>query len=104
MATNPPKKSTNYIEYKDGFPYAALTIPVELREKLGKRKYRKKLDASSPRKAQLEASSLVAGWKKEIALHKALLDDEKANPLLKILMDALDLRQALTCKSSSLSS
>ena len=95
MATNPPKKSTNYIEYKDGFPYAALTIPVELREKLGKRKYRKKLDASSPRKAQLEASSLVAGWKKEIALHKALLDDEKANPLLKILMLALDLRQAL---------
>jgi integrase len=93
MTPTTPKKTTSYIEYKDGFPYAALTIPVELREKIGKRKYRKKLDAISPRKAQLEAASLVAGWKKEIALHKALLDDQTRNPLLKIIMEALDLRK-----------
>ncbi|MFZ3039215.1 MAG: tyrosine-type recombinase/integrase [Polynucleobacter sp.] len=93
MAPATPKKTTNYIEYKDGFPYAALTIPAELREKIGKRKYRKKLEAISPRKAQLEAASLVAGWKKEIALHKALLDTETKNPLLKIIMEALDLRK-----------
>lgn len=93
MAPTTPKKSTSYIEYKDGFPYAALTIPVELRDKIGKRKYRKKLEARSPRKAQLEAASLVAGWKKELALHKALLDDETRNPLLKIIMEALDLRK-----------
>ena len=70
MTPTTPKKPTSYIEYKDGFPYAALTIPVELREKIGKRKYRKKLEAISSRKAQLEAASLVAGWKKEIALLK----------------------------------
>jgi integrase len=93
MTPTAPKKATSYIEYKDGIPYAALTIPVELREKIGKRKYRKKLEAISPRKAQLEAASLVAGWKKEIALHKALLDDETRNPLLKIIMEALDLRK-----------
>lgn len=93
MTPTTSKKPTSYIEYKDGFPYAALTIPVELREKIGKRKYRKKLDAISPRKAQLEAASLVAGWKKEIALHKALLDDQTRNPLLKIIMEALDLRK-----------
>jgi integrase len=93
MTPTTPKKTTNYIEYKDGFPYAALTIPVELREKIGKRKYRKKLEAISSRKAQLEAASLVAGWKKEIALHKALLDDQTRNPLLKIIMEALDLRK-----------
>lgn len=93
MTPTTPKKPTSYIEYKDGFPYAALTIPVELREKIGKRKYRKKLEAISSRKAQLEAASLVAGWKKEIALHKALLDDQTRNPLLKIIMEALDLRK-----------
>ena len=93
MTPTTPKKPTSYIEYKDGFPYAALTIPAELREKLGKRKYRKKLEAINLRKAQLEAASLVAGWKKEIALHKALLDDQTRNPLLKIIMEALELRK-----------
>jgi integrase len=89
MSPSPAKKTPNYVEYKDGHPYASLTIPEELRGKIGKRKYRKKLDASSPRKAQLEAAALVAGWKKEIALHKALLNDETKNPLLKIIREAL---------------
>jgi integrase len=69
-------------------------IPVNLRKKIGKRKYLKKLNATSPRKAQLEASILVSGWKKEIALHRALLDDESSNPLRSILMEALALREA----------
>jgi integrase len=94
MTLASPKKTTSYIEYKNGFPYATLMIPVTLRKKIGKRKYLKKLNATSPRKAQLEASILVSGWKKEIALHRALLDDESSNPLRSILMEALALREA----------
>ena len=95
MSPAPTKKTPSYVEYKDGIPYASLTIPEELREKIGKRKYRKKLEASSPRKCELEAATLVVGWKKEIALHRALLNDETRNPLLKIIREALGFRADL---------
>lgn len=95
MPRSTPKKRTIYIELKDGHPYASLTIPEELREKIGKRKFRKKLKATSVKDAQLEAASLVTGWKKELALHKALLHAETRNPLLQIIREALDLKQAV---------
>lgn len=95
MPRTAPKKRTIYIELKDGHPYASLTIPAELREKIGKRKFRKKLKAASVKDVQLEAATLVTKWKKEIALHKALLNEETRNPLLKIIREALGFKEEL---------
>jgi integrase len=95
MPLTPPKKHTIYIELKDGHPYASLTIPAELREKIGKRKYRKKLKAASHKDVQLEAASLITKWKKEIALHRALINEETRNPLLKIIREALGFKEDL---------
>ena len=95
MPRTTAKKPTIYIEFKDGHPYASLTIPAELREKIGKRKYRKKLKAACLKDVQLEAATLVAKWKKEIALHKALLNEETRNPLLKIIREALGFKEEL---------
>ncbi len=88
-----------YIEEKNGSLYATLTIPKDLRVAIGKRKYQKCLETSSPNKAQIEANFLVKIWKKEIEIHRAALFKSGSNPLLTLLLDALNFKAELHSES-----
>jgi integrase len=84
---------------KNGSLYASLTVPKALRASIGKRKYQKLLETSSPNKAQIEANFLVKIWKKEIEIHQEAISKSISSPLLALFLEALEFKKELKSES-----
>ena len=71
--------------------YAVLDVPKALHEHLGKRKFIQSLDTDSQLVAEGRVLSVVAGWKKQIALAKKFSDgsgDALLDNVIKVRQDA----------------
>lgn len=85
-----------YLEKRPDGYYAILRIPKDVSEIFNsKKKFLKKLEANSERKAQLEANTLVSKWKNQIDLARATLGQTLDNPLIDLIREALELRKQI---------
>ena len=64
----------SHLEKRKDRYYATLVIPKDVRDEFGKFKFFKSTGSGDKRKAQIEATKLVAGWQSEIEATRKRLE------------------------------